>query len=545
MADLRAWWQVFIRPCPYGLRTLAGAALAALTSAALLLLLHLGFHGWQPTADLFPGPISRAARWVSDFPSQISLPSFFTAAEPVNDAVKEKPAKEKPIKENPVKKASVHKTPKSPETPVMAEADANSSKPPVPSTGAAPAEASASPAVAEASVPWRRPEAAKPRSFNLVEAAREAVRTWRAGTGTFVRAPLSDDALPYSDSPSASLAEATRQVDYAITQTMLRLDLDWSSFHLISLESGRAPDGRGSYLFQRLRIYLPPASRTGLSDTNLAAHLSRMVSIWCERAVVEQPSPMHVRVLVDGTLTHEIFLSSLMQPLPPEPPEQAPRLTLVIDDMGASPEAARQLLALGLPLTFSVWPRSAYAAQVAETAWRAGQEVLIHQPCEPREYPAMQPGPGAVFVRMNPEEIEAVFRENVRRVPHAVGFNNHMGSRVTADKGVSRVLCRTAAEAGLFVLDSLTHPTSVLAGTATEMGITAYQRAVFLDDPLLPQAIRGALRLAERLAKAQGQVIAIGHPHPETIAALREWSVRRDTSIHLVPLRLQRPFAPK
>ena len=540
MADLRAWWQVFIRPCPYGLRTLTGAALAALTSSVLLLVLHLGFYGWQPTADLFPAPISQAAHWVGDLPSQISLPQFFTPADPARKTVTEKPVKEKPVK-----KASAPKTPKLPERTVIMEAEAKPSEVPGRASGAVSTGALSSPATPEPSAPWRRRESAEPRSFGLVEAAREAVRTWRAGTETFVRAPLSDDALPYSDSSSASLSEATRQVDYAIIQTMLRLDLDWSSFHLISLESVKAPDGRGTYLFQRLRIYLPPASRTGLSDTELAAHLSRMVSIWCERAVVEQPSPMHVRVFVDAILTHEIFLSSLTQPLPPEPPEQAPRLTLVIDDMGASPEAARQLLALGLPLTFSVWPRSVYAAQVAEAAWRAGQEVLIHQPCEPREYPAMQPGPGAVFVRMNPEEIESVFRENVRRVPHAVGFNNHMGSRVTADKGISRILCKTAAEAGLFVLDSLTHPTSVLASTATEMGISAYQRAVFLDDPLSPQAIRGALHLAERLAKAHGQAIAIGHPHPETIAALREWSVRRDTSIHLVPLRLQRPFTPK
>jgi polysaccharide deacetylase 2 family uncharacterized protein YibQ len=117
-----------------------------------------------------------------------------------------------------------------------------------------------------------------------------------------------------------------------------------------------------------------------------------------------------------------------------------------------------------------------------------------------------------------------------------------MGSRFTTDKASVEAFCAVAAEQGLFVLDSLTHPRSLLARQAVQQGLAAYRRAVFLDDPLSRDAIKNALREAEQLARKHGQAIAIGHPQPETLEVLREWLRTRDTDIRLVPLRAQHPL---
>jgi polysaccharide deacetylase 2 family uncharacterized protein YibQ len=273
------------------------------------------------------------------------------------------------------------------------------------------------------------------------------------------------------------------------------------------------------------------------------ATVRHMLSLWSERARMIHIAPLRLRLEVDGIVTHELFLSPDSSPARPVPQPALPLLTIVIDDMGANREAARQLLQLRLPLTLSVWPHAAHAQAVAEMAWKAGNEVLIHQPAEPRS-PLMHPGPDPLLATMSANAIARVLSRNVQLVPRAVGLNNHMGSRFTADRTACVALSAAAAAHGLFVLDSLTHPSSVLAAESAGQGVTTYKRSLFLYDNQAVTAIRAALHEAERLALASGQAIAIGHPYPETISALQEWAKDRNTAVHLVPLRDQPPVPP-
>lgn len=69
-------------------------------------------------------------------------------------------------------------------------------------------------------------------------------------------------------------------------------------------------------------------------------------------------------------------------------------------------------------------------------------------------------------------------------------------------------------------------------------GLPAYRRNIFLDDgPRTVKSVLEELRAAEAVARKDGQAVAIGHPHPETLTALRQWCATRDTSIQIVPLR--------
>jgi polysaccharide deacetylase 2 family uncharacterized protein YibQ len=80
----------------------------------------------------------------------------------------------------------------------------------------------------------------------------------------------------------------------------------------------------------------------------------------------------------------------------------------------------------------------------------------------------------------------------------------------------------------------------VLASESTRQGITAYSRIIFLDDKRDTAAIISQLRKTEAYAEKTGQAIAIGHPHPETIAALSVWAASRNIAVNIVHVSAQR-----
>lgn len=346
------------------------------------------------------------------------------------------------------------------------------------------------------------------------------------------------DYLPFYEGRNASLADGVRQADYAVVQTLARLGIDRSRADPLSCALYRAPSGE-RYFFQRIRIY------TGSTAEEFAKVLEENLEVWAERSTARLDGDGVLRLTVDGHPTHEVFFSVVGTVMVPPPPPGQPRLTIVIDDMGNAMGPVHELLDLDLPITFSVMPRAPHAAETAKAAHAAGQEVLIHQPMEPRQAPYVSAGPDSLSVSMGPPEIQRILRANIARVPYAVGMNNHMGSRLTADPAACRLVAQEASAAGLFILDSLTHPDSVLQIEAAGQGVEALRRDLFLDDgATLRASVLRNLKEAEHLAKQRGQAVVIGHPRPETLAALQAWARDRDSSVAVVPLRYQKALQP-
>lgn len=180
-----------------------------------------------------------------------------------------------------------------------------------------------------------------------------------------------------------------------------------------------------------------------------------------------------------------------------------------------------EIIALGRPVTVAVLPGLRYSREVAERARAAGLEVFLHLPLEPED-PAMHLGPGGVTVAMSDTEIAATVRAGLDAVPGAVGVNNHMGSRGTADPRVMRAVLAVVKERNLLFVDSVTSPRSIAAALASEMGIPAASRHVFLDNEEDPEAIRTQIRRTIALARRQGSAVAIGHAQRLTAQVLRE-----------------------
>jgi polysaccharide deacetylase 2 family uncharacterized protein YibQ len=209
---------------------------------------------------------------------------------------------------------------------------------------------------------------------------------------------------------------------------------------------------------------------------------------------------------------------------------------IIIDDLGQNLETARQLLALPYSLTFSVLPHLRDSVETATEARRAGHEVMLHLPMEPEAGSHASPGEGEIRVGMTSFEIEHILQSDLASVPQAVGVNNHMGSRATADPRLMAAVMRSLAARHLYFVDSRTTAASVALEAARQQGLPAFYRSVFLDDSASVPYTLAQLRQLLRVLEDQGAALAIGHPYPTTIAALAEFLPELESDdVELVP----------
>jgi len=237
------------------------------------------------------------------------------------------------------------------------------------------------------------------------------------------------------------------------------------------------------------------------------------------------------------TRTHTIHVVTPLATRSRPPAKQGAanaRLAIIVDDFGYDRAAADTLLALPFPLTIAVIPHLPLSAEVAEEAFRRGDQVLLHLPME-SENDGAKPEEIELHVGMTSAQVNDAVAGMLESVPHAVGVNNHQGSRATADPALMQALMPALRQRGLFFIDSRTTAATVAYDTAERDGVRAASRKVFLDDTPTRDAILAQLDLAARDAQRDGRSIAIGHPHPATIAALREGVPRLEArGIHMV-----------
>lgn len=358
--------------------------------------------------------------------------------------------------------------------------------------------------------------------------------------------------LPYEEPLEETPGEHVRQMEYALMQAAWMRGLPPGALHLAAVEDRRANNEH--YHYQIVEV-LPGAGPA--ASTAFIAALRDCLTKWADGASVKELGGDRWVLSVNGIATHELRLypgrdefpsgataqtpPAQNRPLPPvmprpRHPDTEPRLVIVIDDLGESRNAVDTLLALDYPVTFAFWPHARHTDAGARAAHARGREVIVHMPMEPLGYPAVNPGPGVLLIGMDAGRIRALTEAGIAAVPYATGLNNHMGSRFTQHASAVAAVLAVLGERGLFMLDSLTHGRSVFAAEAERMGVTRHRRNVFLDVEPAKAKVLAALRKAERIAMLSGQAIAIGHPLPGTLAALKDWQRLRNVNVRIVRL---------
>jgi len=290
----------------------------------------------------------------------------------------------------------------------------------------------------------------------------------------------------------------------------------------------QAPGANGG-VTDRLNITLFSTGADSATRTQVAKLQQSLSSVATRHGLTEEPSESREGVLLfflkSGVRTHAIHIhagakASLHAGGPSGPPS-APRLAIIADDLGSDRAAAEAIFALPYPLTISILPNHEHSTEIASEAHRRGYQVMLHLPMqsianETPEAQELRPG-------MPATEVSALVEQFLQSVPGVVGINNHQGSQATSDPELMDELMPVLRDRHLFYVDSRTTAATVAFDTAQSFGVrSAFRNVPFLDDVAEVAAVRKQLELALRGAREKGEAIAIGHPHPATLQALRE-----------------------
>lgn len=222
---------------------------------------------------------------------------------------------------------------------------------------------------------------------------------------------------------------------------------------------------------------------------------------------------MHIQRIL---LCISILASSLLlSPTPISAEDQAVtaarKVAIVIDDLGNNMAGTEEIVNMTFPITVAVMPFLPSSKKDAEAAHRNGHDVIVHLPMEPLKGNKNWLGPGAITCDLSDEEIRKRVHAAIDDIPHAIGINNHMGSKATVDERVMRVVLEVCRERKLFFLDSHTNYRSIVSKLAKQIGVPSIENHLFLDDVKSKMHVLNQIKLLQKHLREHEPCIAIGH----------------------------------
>ena len=214
--------------------------------------------------------------------------------------------------------------------------------------------------------------------------------------------------------------------------------------------------------------------------------------------------------------------TAVPSPTPKPAPSARGRLAILLDDGGQKLDLVSTAAALPVEVGFAILPFLPKSAETAVALHDAGHEIWLHLPMEPENYPANDPGPGAVLMAMNSDDLRTTIHSAINNIPHAVGVNNHMGSKATADLKTMTWIMQELKVRGMAFIDSRTTVHTVAEEAARAQGVPTNRRHVFLDNERSAAAIRVQLDEAVYRSRMEGEIIAIGHLDKVTLEVLSQ-----------------------
>jgi polysaccharide deacetylase 2 family uncharacterized protein YibQ len=199
----------------------------------------------------------------------------------------------------------------------------------------------------------------------------------------------------------------------------------------------------------------------------------------------------------------------------------APRLAIILDDLGNDSSAANAVFAMPYPLTISILPNQTHSVEIAQQAQQRGDQVMLHLPMQSlaKEHSEAR----ELHAGMSRADVARLVSEFLNEIPGVIGVNNHQGSASTSDKKLMAELMPLLKEHKLFYVDSRTTSATVAYDTAQRFGVrAAFRNVPFLDDVDDVSAVRKQIEIAIAGAARKKDAIAIGHAHPSTLEALKE-----------------------
>ncbi len=216
----------------------------------------------------------------------------------------------------------------------------------------------------------------------------------------------------------------------------------------------------------------------------------------------------------------EVDQSHIEKQFPKPQKGHVPKIVIIIDDIGYDKKIASALCDLNPNITFSVLPFAPFGKTISKRLHARGSQLMLHLPMEPFEYPAVNPGPGAILSTMTPDALLTQLKKNINDIPYIVGINNHMGSKITTNANQMNQIFTVLKKENLFFIDSRTAPESKCRASARLFKLKFAQRDIFLDNFQNTEYITGQFQKLKALARKHGFAIGIGHPYKATLHTL-------------------------
>ena len=145
---------------------------------------------------------------------------------------------------------------------------------------------------------------------------------------------------------------------------------------------------------------------------------------------------------------------------------------------------------------------------------------MVHLPMEAMHWSAEEPK----TLRITNSQSEVIQRitEIKKLFPKVRYINNHTGSKFTSNEVAMNRLVVALNKYNISFIDSRTTAQTKAPLVMKNFGLRYVARDVFLDHHMEEKYVLGQIKQAIKVAKLHGSAIAIGHPHPNTLAALKK-----------------------
>lgn len=326
--------------------------------------------------------------------------------------------------------------------------------------------------------------------------------------------------------------KSVRKIDYAIYESLYINGTKQSDVLFLDIQP-RHLNGN-FWEFTEILVKCPNSKSAHYFQSALNSEIKKAGPLIKLLKADKSENEIILHIFIGEFLTHKIIIKIKEK----EPPSKyfRPKIAIIIDDLGYESDLAFEFLDFDFPITFSILPYGPFTEIISQKAIINGHEVLLHLPMEPKNYPSIDPGPGALLLSMKEKEICSTLEQALLEVNGISGISNHMGSSFTENREKMGIVLKELKKKGLCFIDSRTTSGTVGFQEAIKMGVPTASRNVFLDNDLDIKAIEMQIQRLLNIARHSGSAIAIGHPHKETFEVLKEYFPKIKNDFELVPV---------
>ncbi len=173
------------------------------------------------------------------------------------------------------------------------------------------------------------------------------------------------------------------------------------------------------------------------------------------------------------------------------------------------PFMLEQFIKLNLEINYAIIPFLPKSTSLYKKLKNNNKTVIIHFPMQSKHRNAIEKF--HINIKDKKEEIHKKIEKTFKMYPDAKIMNNHMGSLITSNKDLMKIILIKLKEIDRYFFDSVTIAGSIPEIIGKEIGVRVEKRDVFLDSKDTEEAVLKELEKAKNIARKHGIVKVIGH----------------------------------